>query len=626
MGFAGRCRLAAVLVAATLVLPGAALADLPASFDLRNVGGASYVTSVKNQSGGTCWCHGAMAAMESNLLMTGVWADAGEAGEPNLAEYHLDWWNGFNQHNNDDAVPPTGTGLTVHQGGDYLVAAAYMARGEGPVRDVDGQSYYTPPLRADDSFHVYYARHVEWYTAGAGLEHLDDIKQAVLDHGAVGTCIYVGFTFFYNGNEDFYQPPTDTNAPNHAVAIVGWDDNRLTRAPQRGAWLCKNSWGATWSGDGYFWVSYCDKWVGRHPDMGAVSFRDVQPNVWDHIYSHDYHGWRATLIGAGRAFNAFTATDDQALDAVGFYTTADNVGYTVTVYDRFQDGMLLDPLAAVSGTMARRGFHTVGLPEPVALAAQDAFFVCLQTSNAEHAYDCTSEIATLLGGPMSGTLVPSAAETGQSYYWDGVEWMDLYDLDSSANFCVKALAVKRAAVLEITAAVTPGEGWVYQNTQTTTADRHASLVTVSLLSEAHPGEAYAVSIADNGPDGSNFTCGTPIDNRPGEQTLTVPVVGGRAGASTPGPDGDPYTVTVTVEGQTSGQVAMAHVPLVLRMLGDVNGDGTRTGSDKQYFNQRMNNASTPYPDRCYDLDGSGGVPTGTDKQVMNQVLNNVPLP
>jgi len=431
--------------------------ELPSSFDLRNVNGTNKMTSVKSQFGGTCWTFGTMSAMESNLKINGNWVAEGESGEPDLAEYHLDWWNGFNRHNNDDTDPPAGGGLEVHQGGDYLVAAAYMTRGEGSVRNSDGQSYSTPPERYGISNHYYYPKHIEWFTDNNSLYNISTIKQVVMERGAIGTCMYYGSGFYSGGTH--YQPPSDLNEPNHAIAIAGWDDNKVTQAPANGAWLCKNSWGTGWNSDGYFWISYYDKYCGKHPTMGAISFQNVTRQFYKNIYYHDYHGWRDTF-SSNSAFNIFYAKDSENLVAVSFYTATNKVDFTIKIYNTYTNGNLTGELHSQTGTFEHTGFHTVDLNDDVELITGQQFCVFLEFSHGGQAFDRTSEIPVLLynekpvpepefnfeeylktlgKAEAQETIVESSANGGESYYWNGTEWIDFTNINSSANFCIKGL-------------------------------------------------------------------------------------------------------------------------------------------------------------------------------------------
>jgi hypothetical protein len=175
--------------------------------------------------------------------------------------------------------------------------------------------------------------------------------------------------------------------------------------------------------------------------MGAVSFQNVEPLRYDYLCYHDYHGCRATKTDCRAAFNAFTAPLNQRLLAVSFFTAADDVNYTVKVYGRFENGELLDELVVKSGTIAHTGFHTIDLDTPVTLIAGDGFCIYLDLSAGGQPYDCSADIPVLLGSSQR-VWVDSTAQPGESYYRDGSAWQDLYDLNQTANFCIKGLAVR----------------------------------------------------------------------------------------------------------------------------------------------------------------------------------------
>ena len=438
--------LSIILISSLSVSYSKASHDLPEYFDLRNVNGINYVTSIKHQSGGTCWCHGTMAALEGNLLITGKWEELGIKEEPNLAEYHLDWWNGFNKFYNGDLNPPTGNGLDVHYGGDYRVASAYLTR-EGAVycEDANDETEYdynwfdTPPEHFSNDYIRFYPRNIEWYVAEENLENIDLIKRKIMEHGVMATCMCYSSSFIDRKSFTHYQPPTDDTPPNHAVAIIGWDDNKETQAPKPGAWLCKNSWGSDWGLDGYFWISYYDKWCGKHPEMGAVSFQNVEPMRYQFIYYYDYHGWRDTMENCKEAFNAFVASSNFLLESISFYTAVDNVEYTVKIYDRFEYGKLEDLLATKSGMINYTGYHTIDLDKPIAFPEGDDFYIYLWLSDGGQPIDCTSEVPVLLGSLQRNTVVKSTAHFGESYFRIGNKWMDLHFIKPSANFCIKGL-------------------------------------------------------------------------------------------------------------------------------------------------------------------------------------------
>ena len=81
----------------------------------------------------------------------------------------------------------------------------------------------------------------------AECPNVNKIKQAFLcEHGPIMVGIYGTDMLVANTTGVFNELigiPCDSN---HAVVLVGWDDDV-------GAWLIKNSWGSDWGEEGYGW-------------------------------------------------------------------------------------------------------------------------------------------------------------------------------------------------------------------------------------------------------------------------------------------------------------------------------------------------------------------------------------
>lgn len=90
----------------------------------------------------------------------------------------------------------------------------------------------------------------------ASFPTVNEIKEAVYNHGAVSCAVIVGSAFINYKGGIFEDQGFGNMNVNHAVNIIGWDDDK-------GAWLIKNSWGTVWGENGYMWIKYNSNGIGR---------------------------------------------------------------------------------------------------------------------------------------------------------------------------------------------------------------------------------------------------------------------------------------------------------------------------------------------------------------------------
>jgi C1A family cysteine protease len=387
--------------------------NLPAQYDLRN---RNKLTPVRNQGQcGSCWAFATMAALESGFM---------PGQEMNFSEQHLMSNHGY-------------LGSTC-EGGNIFQAVAYLVRWAGPMDESDVPYRYASPHAALEARK--HAQNVILIPPREGPGDNQSIKEAVMKYGAVYASMYFDDSCYNATHYAYFN--TDSEEGGHSVAIVGWQDsfdrNRFRDIPPGdGAFIVKNSWGANWGEDGYFYVSYHDSYFARMNFCAA--FKKAEPKVnYSDKYQYDFKGVTQMLgyppFEVGWMANIFKARTDTSLKAVSFYAMGDSTKVTIYVYTN------VEARKPTSGAWAVRkrvnynspGYYTVRLKKiPLLQGERFSVVVRLETEGWEYPIPVEAPIEDYTKNVKAGR--------GQSFVSeDGEMWEDLVDFDKNTNVCLKA--------------------------------------------------------------------------------------------------------------------------------------------------------------------------------------------
>jgi len=214
--------------------------DLPEYFDWRDLGG---VTPIKHQGGcGSCWAFSAVGPLECNILIK-------DGIEVDLSEQWL--------------VSCTDAGSCS---GGWPSSACNYFLSDGYYQDPCGDSGAV----LEDDFpyvawdapcgcpydHPYYIESWSYIGDGSSVPSVESMKQAIMDYGPISVIVCVTSEFSDYSGGIFSGP--ECSSTNHAVVLVGWDDNQGSD----GVWFLRNSWGTGWGEDGYMRIEYGVSIVG----------------------------------------------------------------------------------------------------------------------------------------------------------------------------------------------------------------------------------------------------------------------------------------------------------------------------------------------------------------------------
>ena len=379
------------------------ITNLPSYYSLRDY---NLLTIPKDQqSSGNCWAFTALAVLESNILKAaGESLDLSEENMKNVIAQFSDY----------------GWDIETNEGGYDSMPIGYLVGWLGPVHDsedvFDDHGTLSPVLNS-----LMHVQNVVYLKRDNYLDN-DAIKKAIMQYGAVGTSMLFDNNFFRW--EGYYC--WSTTSSNHAVTIVGWDDNYsrnhfygLPQDKGDGAWIVRNSWGPNWNDNGYFYVSYYDEKLAQPgKDNMAYTFILNDTIKYDKNYQYDIAGKTDFYYKEADAVwykNIFHAENDEFLAGISTYFEK-VTNWTASVY---VNGEMK---ANAEGT-SNPGYYTIDLGNFVSLNVGYEFEVEFKV--------CGSDVVSF---PISEkySLNKLIYKPGISFIsLDGENWFDLYNYSGS---------------------------------------------------------------------------------------------------------------------------------------------------------------------------------------------------
>ena len=426
---------------------------------------SSYKTAnlpaIRNQGGyGVCWAFSTISLLEINLLKNKLVSD-----DIDLSEFHL---VNFTYNNVTDPLGGSAGDTTTflrssnsvtQNGGDIRMAFNSLMDWEGAVDET--LVPYTAEVAgtinttglSDDLARKNTKIHLQNYYK-VNMTNQTDVKQAITDYGALSISYYAyggsSSNKYYNSSTAGYYCYDSNTGTNHAVTVVGWDDNYSkdnfpTEPEGDGAWIVRNSWGSYFGENGYFYLSYYDK----STKVEGYAVEAQTSDNYDNNYQYDGTGWFSYMGysgygGTNKYANVFTAKANESkaenIEAVSFedYSSA-GCKYNISIYTNLTD--VSDPESGTlectqSGQTTFDGAYTIKLKNPVYVEDGTTFSVVVELISSTNNGPYMVSDTTYNGSWFN---CESAALENQSYIYRPYDrsWVD-YGKRENKNFRIKA--------------------------------------------------------------------------------------------------------------------------------------------------------------------------------------------